>query len=339
MIKYETIEAKKVKDYMEKYGLTNKILGKVLGVSPYCINQWKQRGLTSKTKNYSKLKRILELDFFADDITSLEPKELPCGNTWSVSRVNKWLESPWDFYCRYIKGIEKASPWQDSLDRGTTLHYILECVGKGQSLDEILLTVKDFQKEKGLSDKGIENGLRVAKKYLEEYGGVSKGGKILDTEKYIEWDLDEYIPNQKFQGYIDVVIEDKDGGMWLVDYKTYSKKPRFENLRLELQCNVYMYVMKEILGYNVQGFIYDCMNPQEKITGRGYHFHQFKINYNEKIVSKVVEDFLTTIEIIINNPDYSIFKKSDYGTPYMEELVHGFEDENRIKITGIDEDD
>ena len=100
-----------------------------------------------------------------------------------------------------------------------------------------------------------------------------------------------------------------------------------------------MYVMKEILGYNVQGFIYDCINPQEKIVGRGYHFHQFKINYNERIVNKVVEDFLSTIEIIINHPDYNIFKKSDYGTPYMDELVHGFEEENKIKITGIEEDD
>ena len=334
----ETIEAKAIKDYMTKYGLTNKVLANVLGVSPYAINQWKQRGLTSKTKNFHKLQRVLSLDFYRDNVIDLI-KELPCGNTWSVSRVSKWLESPWDFYCHYIKGLSKASPWQDALDRGTTLHHILECIGNGVTLDSILGSIEIWAKKEELSEKGLADGIRVAKKYLENYGGVDTVGKVLETEKLIEWDMSEYLPRQHFKGYIDAVVEDKDGGIWLVDYKTYSNKPRFENLRLELQCNVYMYVMKEILGYNVQGFVYDCINPKEKITGRGYHFHQFKISYNERIVNKVVEDFLSTIEIIINHLDYNIFKKSDYGTPYMDELVHGFEEENRIKITGIEEDD
>lgn len=335
---FETIESKQVKDYMDKYGLTNKVFAKALGVSPYAINQWKQRGLTSKTKNFHKLQRVLKLDFYRDNVVDV-PDELPCGNTWSVSRVNKWLESPWDFYCHYIKGLSKPSPWQDALDRGTTLHHILECIGNGVSLHSILQSIDLWANKEGLSDKGVADGIRVAEKYLNHYGSVESIGTVIETEKLIEWDLSEYLPRQHFQGYIDAVVVDADGGIWLVDYKTYSNKPRFENLRLELQCNVYMYVMKEILGYNVQGFVYDCINPKEKIVGRGYHFHQFKINYNEKIVNKVVEDFLSTIEIIINNPDYNIFKKSDYGTPYMDELVHGFEEENRIKIIGIEEDD
>lgn len=335
---FETIEAKTVKDYMDKYSLTNKVFAKALGVSHHCVNQWKQRGLTSKTKNFHKLQRVLKLDFYRDNVVDVTD-ELPCGNTWSVSRVNKWLESPWDFYCHYIKGLSKPSPWQDALDRGTTLHHILECIGNGVSLHSILQSIDLWANKEGLSDKGVADGIRVAEKYLNHYNGVESIGTVIETEKLIEWDLSEYLPGQHFQGYIDAVVVDADGGIWLVDYKTYSNKPRFENLRLELQCNVYMYVMKEILGYNVQGFVYDCINPREKITGRGYHFHQFKISYNEKIVNKVVEDFLSTIEIIINHPDYAIFKKSDYGTPYMDELVHGFEEENRIMITGIEEDD
>lgn len=378
-------------DYKSKYKLTNIQLGLVLHASNVTVGHW-LRGAEPKKEDYrSRIRRLLQLDWYNDDLSIIlnkeefenyktppvvdeQPNYEP--NKWSCSRVKTWLESPWDFYCKYVKGIEKPSIFQDALDRGTVLHKFLELTAEGWSRDEIkdyiegknealeryntllakdqkphkhelkkLITVapeyeakfRDLESVPVLSIKGLDNGFRVANKYLDEYGGVESVGKILETEKYITWDMSEYLPKQEFHGYIDAVVEDNDGGIWLVDYKTYSNKPKFDDLRLELQANMYMYVMKEVLGYNVQGFIYDCINPKEKIVGRGYHFHQFKISYNERIVTKVVEDFMTTIEIILKFPDYSIYKKSDYGTAYMNELVHGFD--SHIKVNGLEEDE
>lgn len=297
---------------------------------------------------------------------------------WSVSRVKLWLESPWDFYCKYVKGIDRASPFQDALDRGTVLHGILELLsykkycmdtavdeiiynnnilkqynhlmedGKRipKSMKKAIVDIDNSYKEKinhkelikVLSDKGIEDGVRVAKKYIEHYGSVHNMGKVIATEMLIEWDMNEYLPNQSFIGYIDKVVEDNRGNIWLVDHKTYSNKPKYNDLRLELQANVYMWVMKNVYGVEVDGFIYDCINPKEKIVGKGYHFYQAKISYNERIINMVMENFLTTIEIILKHPEYTMYKPSPYGTPYMTELLHGF-DGGYIKINGVEEDE
>lgn len=390
-------------EYKEKFSLNQYQLAMVIGVSKGTVGRWLRGGGTKKAELQDRIARLFQLDFFADDMTqvikgfhkdagevladggtntpaeeknSSEVKYEP--TTWSVSRVKTWLDNPWDFFCKYIKGMKRASPWQDALDRGTVLHRYLEELALGKNSEEIESNIAYTNEEvirynqlledgeevdKGLliflkryfpdleekidklepipalSEKGVADGIRVARKYLDEYGTIHNMGQVQEVEKKIEWDMSEYLPNQKFIGYIDAVVEDDRGRIWLVDHKTYSNKPQFDNLRFELQANVYMWVMKNVYNVDVAGFIYDCINPKEKITGRGYHFHQFKIPYNERIVDMVMENFMTTIEIILNYPDYAIYKESTYGTAFMEELVHGFENQYKPKITGIEEED
>lgn len=384
-------------EYKKKFNVSNMQLSIVLGVTTQTVSRWSRGGEPKKSELKDRLSRLFQLDFFKDNMTQVingmdkvniqEEKVTDDSmtnnttyekNTWSVSRVKTWLDNPWDFYCKYIKGMKRASPWQDALDRGTVLHRYLEELALGKNSEEIESDITYTNEEATrynqlledgekvdvglkiflkryfpnleekieslepipvLSEKGIADGIRVARKYLDEYGTIHNMGKVIEAEKKIEWDLSEYLPNQSFVGYIDAVVEDNRGRIWLVDHKTYSNKPKFDDLRMELQANVYMYVMKHVYNVDVAGFIYDCINPKEKITGRGYHFHQFKITYNERIVEMVVENFMTTIEIILNYPDYTIYKESTYGTAFMEELVHGFENQYKPKITGIEEDD
>lgn len=390
-------------EYKEKFSLNQLQLATVIGVSKGTVGRWLRGGGTKKAELQERINRLFQLDFFNDDMSQVvkgfykdagkvlaeggvntqgEEKNLSEvkyePTTWSVSRVKTWLDNPWDFYCKYIKGMKRASPWQDALDRGTVLHRYLEELALGKNSDEIesditytneeairynqLLEdgdkvevglkiflkryfpdleekIENLEPIPVLSEKGIADGIRVARKYLDEYGTIHNMGQVLEVEKKIEWDMSEYLPAQKFIGYIDAVVEDDRGRIWLVDHKTYSNKPQFDNLRFELQANVYMWVMKNVYNVDVAGFIYDCINPKEKITGRGYHFHQFKIPYNERIVGMVMENFMTTIEIILNYPDYTIYKESTYGTAFMEELVHGFENQYKPKINGIEEDD
>lgn len=392
-----------LKNYKEKYLLNNKQLANVIGISLTTISKWLKGTTEPKKENRKKVEKLLSLDFYRDNVTELldsdktDCNEFCCDANvkdkveeknsleanyepfrWSVSRVKTWLDNPFDFYCKYIKGLKRDSPWQDALDRGTVLHQYLEELAKGKNPEDIesdihlvnnevikynefvesgrkkidvglFLLLKEYypdfeesllkrEKLKELSQKGIDDGIRVARKYLMEYGTVHNMGEVLETEKKIEWDMSEYLPNQSFIGYIDKVVKDKNGNIWLVDHKTYSNKPTFENLRMEIQANVYMWVMKNIYNVDIAGFIYDCINPKEKIVGRGYHFHQFKISYNERIVDMVMENFLTTIEIILNYPDYMMYKESTYGTAFMNELVHGFDRDYTIKITGVEED-
>lgn len=344
--------------YKKKFFLKNTQLAHVLDVSPQSIGRW-LNGSVPNEDSQKKIFSLLERDFYRDNVVDLGEKILSDGveeknliaeekkfpeTTWSVSRVKTWLDNPWDFYCKYIKGLKRASPWQDALDRGTVLHSYLELTSKGLGRDAVEKKIlsdneKNFSEGKNyLSEKGIADGFRVANKYLDEYG-IESNGKILETEKNILWDLSTYLPNQSFTGFIDAVVQDDRGRIWLVDYKTFSNKPKFDNLRMELQANVYMYVMREVYGVDVHGFIYDCINPKEKITGRGYHFYKAKIPYNERIVEMVIENFLTTIEMILEHQDYTMYKESTYGTAFMTELFHGFEEENRIKITGVEEDE
>lgn len=384
-------------EYKEKFSLNQLQLAMVIGVSKGTVGRWLRGGGTKKVELQERIARLFQLDFFNDDMSQVvkgfykdagdvntQEKEKKSTEveyehtTWSVSRVKTWLDNPWDFYCKYIKGMKRASPWQDALDRGTVLHRYLEELALGKNSEEIesditytneeairynqLLEdgdkvdvglkiflkryfpdleekIENLEPIPVLSEKGIADGIRVARKYLDEYGTIHNMGQVLEVEKKIEWDMSEYLPAQKFIGYIDAVVEDDRGRIWLVDHKTYSNKPQFDNLRFELQANVYMWVMKNVYNVDVAGFIYDCINPKEKITGRGYHFHQFKIPYNERIVDMVMENFMTTIEIILNYPDYAIYKESTYGTAFMEELVHGFENQYKPKINGIEEED
>lgn len=400
-----------LKEYKAEKNLTNKALAEELDVTPVTLGRWLNGKAKPDPGSERKIEDLLvksilnkplgevsedtseqiELDMEGDSTedteevvestteTSSEEKNYE-PNTWSVSRVKTWLDNPWDFYCKYVMGLDKASPWQDALDRGTVLHRVLELLATSplnidqieehirvvntatlsyntlieegkkkipphlravliKNITEAEQAIKELKPIKALSEKGVDDGIRVARKYLDEYGGVDNMGEVLECEKKLEWDMDEYLPNQSFVGYVDKVIKDERGRIWLVDHKTYSNKPQFDNLRMELQANVYMWVMTNVYDVEVAGFIYDCINPKEKIVGKGYHFHQFKIPYNERIVDMVMENFMTTIEIILDNPDYNVFKVSEYGTAYMNELLHGFDGQFTPNITGIEEDD
>ena len=131
---------------------------------------------------------------------------------FSVSRVNTYLENPWEHWCKYIAGYkELPSPERTKyMDRGTVFHTAMELMAQHngelteEQLKEMTLKVHEFSP---FSDEARHTGLLAVERYLAE-GETVDFTKVIETEKKIELKL----PNgHEFIGFIDAVIDNGDG--------------------------------------------------------------------------------------------------------------------------------
>ena len=58
-------------------------------------------------------------------------------------------------------------------------------------------------------------------------------------------------------GQIDGVSEDEQGGIWLVEHKTYSQKAQLRDLELDWQMRVYTWAAQQLFQTRIQGALYD----------------------------------------------------------------------------------
>lgn len=240
-------------------------------------------------------------------------------NRYSISRVNTYLENPWKHWCKYIA---KYKPKEGKIntvymDRGTVMHRVMELVATGTDSKEALkqASVVDFAQE------SIDGGIRASERYFEHFGfeGLFK---TTEVEKEITLDISEEVglgTEIGFIGYVDAVRTNEDGSVTLVDYKTYSTKPAQDKMVLSLQANMYMYVMTK-LGYNVRNFVFECINPKEKLVGRAYKYLAIDMPYREALCDEFFEQFCMLVRMIEQNPEFKMYKYGDYMPDIYDEL-------------------
>ena len=144
----------------------------------------------------------------------------------SKSKVNTYLKCPLEFKFHYIDEIEV--PKNKYMALGSDVHLIAEKFTEkfGDDLDDVnidneLLKIA-YNLDIGYIDDHIDNlGLFFKKAFVEnDY-------KLFSQEEYL---LDE---ENRFSGICDIILEDENGNLIVIDYKT-SKSASFSKYRREL---------------------------------------------------------------------------------------------------------
>lgn len=227
--------------------------------------------------------------------------------TYSVSRVKTFLDNPWKHWCKYLAGYkEKQDPEVTQyMDRGTYFHRGMELLAqrKGKMTQEDLYAkLREIYAESGFLEEAKLSGELAIDRYLSE-GEPVDFEKIIETEHQVYFDL----PNgHQFTGIIDAVIQNDDGTVTIVDYKTHSTAPTDDEYRYSLQGNLYMYVYTQ-LGYNVRDMIFDCVNPKIKITGRNYKRKTIRLVYNEYRTKDFFDQFVHLVDLIESDPEFKLY--------------------------------
>lgn len=227
--------------------------------------------------------------------------------TYSVSRVKTFLDNPWKHWCKYLAGYkEKQDPEVTQyMDRGTYFHRGMELLAQSKgkmTQEELYAKLREIYAESGFLEEAKLSGELAIDRYLSE-GEPVDFEKVIETEHQVFFDL----PNgHQFTGIIDAVIQNDDGTVTIVDYKTHSTAPTDDEYRYSLQGNLYMYVYTQ-LGYNVRDMIFDCVNPKIKITGRNYKRKTIRLVYNEYRTQNFFEQFVQLVDMIESNPDFKLY--------------------------------
>ena len=169
---------------------------------------------------------------------------------YSYSKLDTFRQCKYQYYLKYIEKNRETES-NAFAEYGTMCHKILEKYAKGELevyelLDEFDKGFKEIQhpfpynKYTNLSDSYYEGGYTFFQNWdgLDEY-------KILGSE-------DEFIINEKdfnFKGYIDLILQDKDGRIILHDWKSKSKfKSKAEKREKSRQLYLYSRRIKERFG-------------------------------------------------------------------------------------------
>ena len=176
----------------------------------------------------------------------------------SNSRHKTYRRCPKQYEFKYIMGLKPKSK-AIALERGSWLHKLLEVhydggdwkVAHRELTDEFNGYFIEEREELGDLPSECE---RLFKSYLMNYPDDRKLYKVIDTE------LDEVItlPNGlRFRMIIDKIIEEEDGGLWLVDYKTVKNFLPPDFILLDAQLSRYFWGA-EHMGYTpLRGVMFD----------------------------------------------------------------------------------
>lgn len=227
--------------------------------------------------------------------------------SYSFSRLKRFLECPLSYYKRYIEKEENGVGHGTS-EFGTFMHLILEKYSKNElNLEDMLMYYMDeydsninstfeFQMSnnfsKDLSDIYYNSGID----YLTNFDGLDIFGKILDVE--YEFDL-EYKNKFKINGKVDLITQSNDD-LFIIDHKSKSnfknKKERDEYRR---QLYIYSFAVKEKYGVYPKKLFFN-MFRKDKILEFDFIEEEYieALDWFESTVEKI-EDCI----VFNSNPD------------------------------------
>lgn len=192
----------------------------------------------------------------------------------SNSRIKVWKNNHFDHYWKYVEKLQrkqKSSP----LVRGSIIHECLEAYYEGRSWKKVLDKWEEeyyattFAEEReelgdipGLSREILEN-------YMEYYDEVDSDLEVIATELHFQLPLTEGV---ELQGYIDAIMKDGQGRLWLWDHKTYKRMKDYSFFLYNPQSAIYLWAAQE-LGYEVEGFVWNviraAMPSKPSLTQKG----------------------------------------------------------------------
>jgi len=177
----------------------------------------------------------------------------------------------WDFTSKIRQDYEPIQRIE-ALDFGTAMHKALEAYyqpATWQSDDKIanarqafLEAIKDVQTKVRIGALEFETRFNELKELgLGMLDNYFMWAPNHDSFKPVLVEIEFEVPipgldDVVYQGRIDLVVED-DYGYWLVDHKTTAQFAQTEWLALDDQCSSYAWAIREQLGLEVRGVIYN----------------------------------------------------------------------------------
>ena len=160
----------------------------------------------------------------------------------SKSKVNTYLKCPLEFKFQYIDEIEV--PENKYMALGSDVHLIADKFSQkfGDALDDVDISneLLKIAHEEDIGYDLTDHIDNLSSFFREVF--VENDYKLFCQEEYL---LDE---ENRFSGICDIILEDENGDLVVVDYKT-SKSSSFSKYRLEL-C-YYKLLVENVCGKSV----------------------------------------------------------------------------------------
>lgn len=191
------------------------------------------------------------------------------------------------WYNDKIRGGRAEDATSSAAQFGTALdislkHYINGTITKKEELFNLFRTSFLPQHEliTKMKDYSIQHGVDIIEKYIETYPIDSSPFRVIDI------DIDETlkIPNLQIPLHVivDYIIE-KDGEVWIVDFKSSSLSS--ENIqrmyKLSFQMTSYMEAMQRKLGVPIAGYIIDYIGTKKKVDRSSFARFEYRVNESQ----------------------------------------------------------
>lgn len=290
-------------------------------------------------------------------ISPLTEENFANGGPLSFSKVGKYIRCPKKYELHYLEGLRPRER-EERFMLGSAVHAFLE----GCARRKVLLDLAEKRSMWEEFCSGIEYVNDYIDKHFDSLGGVENvtgeywdevialraeacmiGARawnffkphewkiaIIDGTPAIEIELKLALPVffEGFIGYADLIAEDKDGHLWLIDYKT--RVSAFTDYQLEeasTQFALYQYVLN-CMGYPVEGTItFQCLDklPEAPKVLKNGKISRAK---NQNCDWETYKDFV--IRAGLNVEDYLDMRQTLAGKEYFR-LTKNYRQMNEVR--------
>ena len=143
--------------------------------------------------------------------------------TWSYSRIGSYLKCPYQFYMKYICGLEEAPMFFSSF--GSFFHSLLAGYYSGQlsKSDAETKYLLGYSEETQGDAPSYDMRLSFFEQGRDAIASISPiPGQVMDVEQFVKFDVGD----RPFIGFVDLVYKSKDGALVIMDHKSTALKPR-----------------------------------------------------------------------------------------------------------------
>lgn len=188
----------------------------------------------------------------------------------SQSKVKVWRRCQYAYHLRYVEKLRKKTKSRP-LTFGTIVHSMIEKYAEGDdpfdALEEAAEKNKKlFRTEQEIYGEIIDDVRQIMTSYFEYYPEeelVYKRIKGRNGEHEFNITMDDYdLPEVTWTGKIDAIGRTPNKALWIVEHKTFSKKPSDDDRWRNLQSATYIKVNQTLGWKPVEGMLWDYIGSK-----------------------------------------------------------------------------